>query len=148
MRFRTRILQAGKTATGIEVPAKVVTALGSSKRPAVKVTIKGYTYRSTVATMDGKFMVGVSATVREAAGVAGGDTVDVDIELDTAPREVAVPEEFARALKRDAAARKLFESLSYSRKLALVGPINDAKTAETRQRRFEKALEALRDGTA
>jgi len=148
MRFRTRILQAGKTATGIEVPAKVVTALGSSKRPAVKVTIKGYTYRSTVATMDGKFMVGVSAIVREAAGVAGGDTVDVDIELDTAPREVAVPEEFARALKRDAAARKLFESLSYSRKLALVGPINDAKTAETRQRRFEKALEALRDGTA
>ena len=148
MRFRTKILQAGKTATGIEVPAKVVTALGSSKRPAVKVTIKGYTYRSTVATMDGKFMVGVSAIVREAAGVAGGDTVDVDIELDTAPREVAVPEEFARALKRDAAARKLFESLSYSRKLALVGPINDAKTAETRQRRFEKALEALRDGTA
>ena len=148
MRFRTRILQAGKTATGIEVPAKVVTALGSSKRPAVKVTIKGYTYRSTVATMDGKFMVGVSATVREAAGVAGGDTVDVDIELDTAPREVAVPEEFARALKRDAAARKLFESLSYSRKLALVGPINDAKTAETRQRRFDMALEALRDGTA
>ena len=148
MRFRTKILQAGKTATGIEVPAKVVTTLGSSKRPAVKVTIKGYTYRSTVATMDGKFMVGVSAIVREAAGVAGGDTVDVDIELDTAPREVAVPEEFARALKRDAAARKLFESLSYSRKLALVGPINDAKTAETRQRRFEKALEALRDGTA
>ena len=148
MRFRTRILQAGKTATGIEVPAKVVTALGSSKRPAVKVTIKGYTYRSTVATMDGKFMVGVSAIVREAAGVAGGDTVDVDIELDTAPREVAVPEEFARALKRDAAARKLFESLSYSRKLALVGPINDAKTAETRQRRFDKALEALRGGTA
>jgi len=148
MRFRTKILQAGKTATGIEVPAKVVTALGSSKRPAVKVTIKGYTFRSTVATMDGKFMVGVSAQVREAAGVAGGDTVDVDIELDTQPREVTVPEDFAKALKRDAAARKLFEGLSYSRKLALVGPINDAKTAETRQRRFDKALEALRGGTA
>jgi hypothetical protein len=148
MRFRTKILQAGKTATGIEVPAKVVTTLGSSKRPAVKVTIKGYTYRSTVATMDGKFMVGVSAQVREAAGVAGGDTVDVDIELDTEKREVAVPEVFAKALKRDAAARKLFEGFSYSRKLALVGPINDAKTAETRQRRFDKALEALRDGTA
>jgi Bacteriocin-protection, YdeI or OmpD-Associated/Domain of unknown function (DUF1905) len=148
MRFRTKILQGGKTATGIEVPPKVVTALGSSKRPAVKVTIKGYTYRSTVATMDGKFMVGVSATVREAAGVAGGDTVGVDIELDTAPREVTVPDDFAKALKKDVAARKLFDGLSYSRKLALVGPINDAKTDETRQRRFDKALAALRDGTA
>jgi hypothetical protein len=148
MRFRTKILQGGKTATGIEVPPKVVDALGSSKRPAVKVTIKGYTYRSTIATMDGKFMVGVSAQVREAAGVAGGDTVDVDVELDTAPREVAVPDDFAKALKKDSAARKLFEGLSYSRKLALVGPINDAKTDETRQRRFDKALAALRDGTA
>jgi hypothetical protein len=147
MRFRTKILQGGKTATGIEVPPKVVTALGSSKRPAVKVTIKGYTYRSTVATMDGKFMVGVSATVREAAGVAGGDTVDVDIDLDTAPREVTVPDDFAKALKKDADARKLFDGLSYSRKLALVGPINDAKTDETRRRRFDKALAALRDGT-
>jgi hypothetical protein len=148
MRFRTKVLQAGKTATGIEVPAKVVTALGSTKRPAVKVTIKGYAYRSTVATMDGKFMVGVSAQVREAAGVAGGDTVDVDIELDTEKREVTVPDDFAKALKKNAAARKLFEGLSYSRKLALVGPINDAKTNETRQRRFDKALAALRDGTA
>jgi hypothetical protein len=148
MKFRTKILQAGKTATGIEVPPKVVSGLGSSKRPAVKVTIKGYTYRSTVATMDGKFMVGVSAAVREAAGVAGGVTVDVDIELDTAPREVTVPDDLAKALKKDPAARKLFESLSYSRKLALVGPINDAKTEETRQRRFDKALTALRDGTA
>jgi hypothetical protein len=148
MRFRTKILQGGKTATGIEVPPKVVTALGSSKRPAVKVTIKGYTYRSTVATMDSKFMVGVSAQVREAAGVAGGDTVDVDIELDTEKREVTVPDDFAKVLKKDAAARKLFAGLSYSRKLALVGPINDAKTDETRQRRFDKALAALRDGTA
>src|SRR5207249_8315560 len=115
MWFRTKVLQAGKTATGIEVPAKVVTAIGSSKRPAVRVTINGHTYRSTVATMDGKFMVGVSAQVREAAGVAGGDTVDVDIELDSSPREVTVPEDFAKALKRDAAARKLFEGLSYSR---------------------------------
>jgi uncharacterized protein YdeI (YjbR/CyaY-like superfamily) len=74
--------------------------------------------------------------------------VDVDIELDTAPREVTVPDDLAKALKKDPAARKLFESLSYSRKLALVGPINDAKTEETRQRRFDKALTALRDGTA
>jgi uncharacterized protein YdeI (YjbR/CyaY-like superfamily) len=125
-----------------------VTTLGSSKRPAVKVTIKGYTYRSTISTMDRKFMVGVSAQVREAAGVAGGDTVEVDIELDTAPREVKVPEDFARALDGDPSARRLFDGLSYSRKLRLVGPISDAKTDETRQRRFGMALAALRDGTA
>ena len=72
MRFRTKILQSGKTATGIEVPAKVVAALGSSKRPPVRATIKGYTYRSTVAVMGGTFMLGVSDEVRKAAGVAGG----------------------------------------------------------------------------
>ncbi len=60
MRFRTRILPAGKTAAGIEVPAKVVAALGSSKRPPVRATINGFTYRSTVAVMGGKFMLGVS----------------------------------------------------------------------------------------
>jgi predicted thioesterase len=148
MRFRTKILQSGKTATGIEVPPKVVDALGAGKRPAVKVTIKGHTYRSTIATMDGKFMVGVSAKVREDAGVAGGDTVDVDIELDTEKREVAVPADLAKALKRDAAARKAFEGLSNSRKQRLTLPIENAKTDATRERNVEKALTMLRDGTA
>src|SRR5262245_45592371 len=148
MRFRTKILQGGKTATGIEVPPKIVDALGSGKRPAVRVTIGGYTYRSTVATVDGKFMVGVSAKVREEAGVAGGDTVDVDIELDTEKREVAVPPDLARAFKRDAAARKTFEGLSNSRKQRLTLPIENAKTDATRDRNVEKALTMLRDGTA
>jgi hypothetical protein len=148
MRFRTKILQSGKTATGIEVPPKVVDALGAGKRPAVKVTMKGYTYRSTIATMDGKFMVGVSAKVREEAGVAGGDTVDVDIELDTEKREVAVPPDLAKAFKRDAAARTVFGGLSNSRKQRLTLPIENAKTDATRERNVEKALTMLRDGTA
>ena len=148
MRFRTKILQTGKTTTGIEVPPKVLDALGSGKRPAVKVTLKGYTYRSSVATMDGKFMVGVSAKVREESGVAGGETVDVDIELDTEKREVSVPPELAKALKRDAAARKAFEGLSNSRKQRLTLPIENGKTDATRQRNVEKALTMLRDGTA
>src|SRR5262245_13832954 len=134
MRFRTKILQSGKTATGIEVPSTIVDGLGSGKRPAVKVFIKDYMYRSTIATMDGKFMVGVSAEVREKAGVAGGDTVDVDIELDTEQREVPVPPELAKALKRDAAARKAFEGLSNSRKQRLTLPIENGKTDATRQR--------------
>ena len=148
MKFRTTILQSGTTATGIEVPPKVVESLSSGKRPAVKVTVKGYTYRSTVATMEGKFMVGVSAKVREEAGVAGGDTVDVDIELDTEKREVTVPPDLAKAFKRDAAARKAFESLSNSRKQRLTLPIESAKTDATRQRNVEKALTMLKDGTA
>jgi hypothetical protein len=92
MKFRATLLQAGKTATGIEVPAKVVEGLGTSKRPKVQITIRGFTYRTSIAMMGGKFMVPVSADVRKSAGVAGGDTLDVDIELDTAPREVKVPD--------------------------------------------------------
>jgi hypothetical protein len=148
MRFRTKILQAGKTATGIEIPPKVVQSLGTSKKPPVSVTINGYTYRSTVAVMGGAFMVGVSAKVREAAGVAGGDTVDVDIELDTAPRTVDVPADLKKLLARDKDAKRTFDGLSYSRQQRLVLPIEDAKTPETRQRRVDKAISMLRDGTA
>jgi Bacteriocin-protection, YdeI or OmpD-Associated/Domain of unknown function (DUF1905) len=144
MRFRTTVLRAGKTATGIEVPPEVVEELGAGKRPPVRITINGYTYRSTVATVDGKSMVGVSGEVREHAGVAGGDTVDVDLELDTAPREVAVPADLAKALKADRTARAKFESLSYSGKQRLVLPIENAKKPETRQRNIAKAMAELR----
>jgi hypothetical protein len=144
MRFRTTILQSGKTATGIEVPPDVVASLGPSKKPAVKVTINGYTYRSTVATMDGKFMIGVSAEVRERAGVAGGDTVDVDLQLDTEARKVTVPPDLAAALAKDAKARRSFEALSYSNQRRYVDNIMGAKTDETRQRRVAKAVGELR----
>lgn len=91
MRFRAIILLGGKTATGIRVPAEVVERLGSSKRPPVRVTINGHIYRSTVAPMGGKFMLPLSAENRERVGVKAGDEVDVEIELDTEPREVTVP---------------------------------------------------------
>jgi hypothetical protein len=146
MRFHTTILQGGKTATGIRVPDDVVAALGSGKRPAVSVTINGFTYRSTIAVMDGAYMVGVSAENRAGAGVAGGDEVDVDIELDTAPREVTVPEDFAAALDAEPAARRTFDGLSYSNKSWHVLQMTGAKTEETRQRRIAKSIEALREG--
>ncbi|HTD81719.1 MAG TPA: YdeI/OmpD-associated family protein [Thermoplasmata archaeon] len=145
MKFRTKILQAGKTATGIEVPAKVVESLDSGKRPKVRVTINGFTYRSSVAPMGGKFMVGVSAEVRERAGVAGGDVVDVEMELDTEVREVTVPPDFSVALRRDPAARRSFERLSYSKKRWHVLSIEGAKTAETRQRRIANSVRILRE---
>jgi hypothetical protein len=146
MKLRATIELAGKTATGIEVPAAVVAQLGSGKKPAVRVTIKGYTYRSTVASMGGRFMLPISAEVREAAGVAAGQKVDVDVELDTAPREVTVPADFARALSRDAAAKRFFEGLSFSNKQRIVISIQAAKAADTRERRITKAIGALRVG--
>jgi hypothetical protein len=145
-RFRTTILQGAKTATGIHVPDDVVAALGAGKRPPVRVTINNYTYRSTVAVMGGKFMLGVSATVREHAHVSGGDRVHVDLVLDTAPRTVTVPADFATALEREAKARRRFDELSYSRQQRLVLPIDQAKTPETRARRISKAIDALRLG--
>jgi bacteriocin resistance YdeI/OmpD-like protein/uncharacterized protein DUF1905 len=146
MRFRATIEQAGKTATGIRVPDEVVESLRAGRRPAVNVTIKGHTYRSTVATMGGVFMVGVSAENRAGAGVVGGDVVDVDLELDTAPREVTVPPDFAKALKKDAKAQKAFDGLSYSNRRWHVLSIEGAKTDETRQRRIAKSIEGLREG--
>ncbi|MDQ6795846.1 MAG: YdeI/OmpD-associated family protein [Chloroflexota bacterium] len=146
MRFRTTILQAGKTATGIRVPDEVVEALGNGKRPAVRVTINGFTYRSTIAVMGEAYMVGVNADNRAGAGVAGGDEVDVDIELDNAPREVTEPAEFAAALAAEPRARRTFDSLSYSNKSWHVSQIAGARTDETRQRRLAKSIEALREG--
>jgi hypothetical protein len=146
MRFRTTILQAGKTATGIRVPDEVVEALGKGKRPPVRVTINGFTYRSTVAVMGSDFMVGVNAENRAGARVAGGDEVDVDIELDTAPREVALPADFAAALDADANARRTFDALSPSNKGWHVSSVEGARTDETRQRRIVKQMEALREG--
>jgi hypothetical protein len=146
VRFRATVEQAGKTATGIEVPETVVEGLGAGKRPPVRVTINGYTYRSTVASMGGRFMVGVSAENREASGVAGGDRVDVDIELDTAARVVGVPKDFAAALKKEPKARKTFDALSPSNKGWHVQSIERAKTDETRQRRIARSVAALREG--
>ena len=146
MRFRTTIELGGKTATGFQVPPEVVEGLGSTKRPPVRVTINGYTYRSTVAPYGGVFMLPLSAEHRTAAGLAAGDEVDVDLELDTEPREVAVPPDVAEALAADPAAKQAFEVLSYSHQRRHILAIDGAKTPETRQRRIAKALATLREG--
>ncbi|MGH2380601.1 MAG: YdeI/OmpD-associated family protein [Candidatus Limnocylindria bacterium] len=146
MKFRTTLLQSGKTATGIVVPDDVVEALGSGRRPPVRVTINGYTYRNTIAVMGSEYMVGVSAEHRAAAGVAGGDEVDVEIELDTAPREVTVPDDFAAALDAEPTARATFDGLSFSNRSWHVLQVTGAKTDETRQRRIGKSVDALRAG--
>ena len=146
MKFRATVRLSGKTATGIPVPPEVVAALGASKRPQVSVTINGYTYRSTIAFMNGEFMLPLSAENRTGAGVAADDEVEVAVELDTEPREVTVPPDFAAALSADAEAQRFFEKLAYSHKLRHVLSIEEAKTAETRQRRIAKAISMLHEG--
>ena len=144
--FSTTLLQSGANTTGIVVPAEIVEALGGGKKPKVVVTVNGFTYRSSVAVMDGKFMVGVSAERRAAAGLKGGDPIEVTLELDTAPRAVDVPADLATALATEPAAKAFFEGLSYSHQLRHVLSITDAKTDETRTRRIAKAMEMLRAG--
>jgi hypothetical protein len=146
MRFRTMIQQSGKTAMGFEIPPDIVEALGAGKRPPVRVTINGYTYRNTVAVMQGRYMIGVSGEHRGPAGVAAGDEVDVDLELDTAPRVIEVPEDFAAALDASPTARRTFDGLSYSNKSWHTLQIAAAKAAETRARRIQKSVAALAEG--
>ena len=149
MHFETTIHQEpGKNHAGIPVPDEVVDALGAGKRALVVVTVGGHTYRSALASMGGRSMISLSAANRQAAGVSGGDVVTVEIEVDTAPREVDVPELLGAALKKNKAAREAFESLTNSRKKRITLPIEDAKSEETRQRRVAKAIEDLLAGKA
>lgn len=144
--FRATIELRGKTACGISVPPEVVEALGHGKRPPVTVTIRGYTYRSTVAAYTGEFLIGVSAENRAAAGVAAGDVVDVELDLDTAPRVLEVPADLDAALNADLVARAFFDGLSYSNRSRFTLSVADAKTPETRQRRIDKAIALLHEG--
>ncbi|MFI6603632.1 YdeI/OmpD-associated family protein [Nonomuraea sp. NPDC050536] len=146
MRFRVTLELAGKTATGFQVPDEVVADLGAGKRPPVRVTINRHTYRSTVASMGGRYMVGISAENRTHAGVSAGDDVAVNLELDTEPREVTVPADLAEALDRDAEAKRFFDTLSYTKKQWFVLSVEGAKKPETRQRRLTETIALLRDG--
>lgn len=141
--FKTTLLQAGKTATGIKIPPEIIETLGAGKKPPIKVTINGFTYRNTVAVMSGDYMVGVSAENRLGAKVKGGDKIEVTIELDTEPREVELPIDFKKALDKNAKAKKVFDSLSYSKRKAHVFPIVNAKTDETRQKNIHKVINVL-----
>ncbi|HEY3164255.1 MAG TPA: YdeI/OmpD-associated family protein [Candidatus Limnocylindrales bacterium] len=146
MKIRALLEQNGKTAVGFAVPEDVVLALGKGKRPPVRVAINGYTYRSTVAPLGGRYMIGVSAENRAAAGVAGGETHDIELELDDAPREVELPPDLAAALASEPVARATFDKLSPSNQGYHVSLVTGAKSDDTRRRRIEKSIAALREG--
>jgi uncharacterized protein YdeI (YjbR/CyaY-like superfamily) len=128
------------------VPDDCISELGAGRRPAVHVDLNGYRYRSTVAVMGGRYMVGVSAAVREATRLQAGDSARVTLTVADTPREVNLPDDFAVALAADPAASAFFPTLSNSLQRYHVDTINEAKTAETRQRRIDKAIALFQAG--
>ncbi|MCD0175054.1 DUF1905 domain-containing protein [Deinococcus sp. 14RED07] len=144
--FSAILEQEGKTATGIEVLPEIMEALGGGKKPAVTVTLNGYAYRSTVGVMGGRSMIPVSAGHRGNAGLSAGDSVQVTLELDTAPREVDVPEVLQAALDANPTALAAFARLSYSGKRQHTLSVEGTKNPETRARRVAKAVGTLSGG--
>jgi hypothetical protein len=142
--FETTVAARGNN-TGIVVPTEVIDQLAGGKRPPVVVDVNGYVYRSTVAVMGGTHMIGISAAIRQATGLKGGDPIRVALTVADTPREVDVPADLGAALAA-ADVGAFFEKLSNSLQRYHVNTVNDAKTAETRQRRIEKAVELFRDG--
>jgi Bacteriocin-protection, YdeI or OmpD-Associated/Domain of unknown function (DUF1905) len=143
--FETTVAASGNN-TGIVVPAEVIDELGAGKRPPVLVDVNGYEYRSTVAVMGGQHMIGISAAIRAATGLTGGDPIRVTLTVADTPREVDVPADFAAALAGEEGTSAFFAKLSNSLRRYHVDNINGAKTAETRQRRIEKAVALFREG--
>jgi hypothetical protein len=143
--FKTTLHQTGNN-TGIVVPAEIVEALKAGKKPAVNVTVNGFAYRSTIATMGGQFMIAFSSDKRAATGLKGGDKIAVTLEPDGAPRVMEVPDDLAKALAKNKSATAYFATLSYSNQRRHIDPINDAKTPETRARRIEKSVALFAGG--
>jgi hypothetical protein len=141
--FQALLRLNGKTATGIEVPPELIEELGGGKRPAIRVTINGYTYATTVGVMAGRFLIPVSAEHRGPASVEAGNTYTVTIEVDSAPRTVTVPDDLATAMAAVPGVRERFDALAPSHRKEHVRAIEDAKTEATRVRRIDKAIERL-----
>jgi hypothetical protein len=143
MKFRAYV-EPPEPMRGLEVPSEMVAALGGGTRPPVTITVNGHSWKSRVAIMRGRHLLGLSNANRQAADVAIGEEVEVELELDTEPRVVVEPPDFAQALDDDPLARAAYNNLSHSRKREHVRAIESAKKPETRQRRIEKAIATLR----
>ncbi len=147
MKLTTELLSFGNN-TGFEIPEAFVEELGGGKKPKVSVTVNGFTYRSSIARMGGQYLLGVSKERREAAGVVGGEVLEIDIELDTVPRVIDVPPALAEAFVDNSKAKVFWDSMSYSNQRWHAEQIDGAKTEETRARRVAKSVELLTEGKA
>jgi hypothetical protein len=143
--FPATLWASGGNNVGIVVPDDVVAAFGRGKRVPVVVTIDGgYEYRSTIASMGGKFLISFNAETRKVTGRGAGDQVEVRLDVDDAPRTVDVPDDLAAELARDDAAKAAWDALSHSRQRAHADSVTGAKAADTRARRVAKVLDTLR----
>jgi hypothetical protein len=143
--FDTAVAATGNN-TGIVVPDEVIERLGGGRRPSVIVTVNGYVYRNTVGVMGGKHMISISSGVRRETGLRGGDPIHVTLRVADTPRQVEMPADFASALASEPATVAFFAGLPNSLQRYHVDNMNGAKTAETRQRRIEKAVSLFREG--
>lgn len=148
MRFTGELQATGGNTTGFEIPDALVAELGGGGRPKVAVTVNGHTFRGSIAKMGGAYWLGVSAERRAEAGLTAGDVLDLDIELDTAPRVVEVPADLAEALAADEAARTFWAGLSHTNQKWHADQVTGAKKAETRAARVAKSVAMLREGRA
>ena len=143
----TTTLEPRGHASAIVLDDEQVAVVGEgARRFPVVATVNGYTWRTSVARMGGEFLVGLNREVREGAGVGTGDTVDVALALDTAPREVSLPPALADALAGDAEAKAAYDRLAFTHRKEFARWIEEAKRDETRERRVAQALEMLRAG--
>ncbi len=143
--FDTELTAFGNN-TGIVVPPEIIDELDAGKRPPVDVDLNGHKYRSTIGVMAGKSLISVSAAIRKATGLAGGDPVKVTLTVNNSAREVSIPEDFATALGANAGTEDFFATLSNSLQRYHIDQITSAKTDETRQRRIDKAVGLFLDG--
>jgi len=140
--FSTRVKGVGNN-TGIEVPLENLLELGTGKKPAVKVSLSGYEYSSTVGAMSGLFMIPLSAAHRKASGLKAGDPIEVMLELDLEPRMVELPDDLSAALEGQVGARAAFNASSPSKRKEFLRQVLEAKTQDTRARRIARVLESL-----
>jgi Domain of unknown function (DUF1905)/Bacteriocin-protection, YdeI or OmpD-Associated len=131
--------------TYVAVPEDVAAALGLKGRPKVHAVIAGHPYRGSLMPLgDGTFVLGVLKAIQEAEGLKRGDTITVELEIDTAPRAIEPPADLARALARDREAKAAWAKLSYTNQREMARSVEDAKRPETRERRLAAALNKLR----
>jgi bifunctional DNA-binding transcriptional regulator/antitoxin component of YhaV-PrlF toxin-antitoxin module len=142
--FKTVLEKHDKSeATGITIPFDVEKVFGA-KRVPVKVSVNGAEYRSTVVRMGGKYMMIVPKIFRDAAGIKAGDKITVIMERDTEKRTVEIPKDLSDAIRK-AKLTDAFSKLSYTHQKEYVNAVNEAKKEETRNRRIEKTIEALKE---
>jgi len=144
MRFEAELALHGKTATGIPVPDEVVEGLAAGRRPAVVVRLNGYEFRTTLGSMSGQVLIPVSAAVRSAAGIEAGDRLDVEVDVARTPADVAIPADLQASLAAEPDTSAFFDGLTASQKRGYTEWIDQAKKADTRQRRLAQTLDALR----